>query len=59
VNLPAGGLTRIGQVHLTAARELPVLQSQTVCPTLESFAFAWAPIESANIYQGVIESHAI
>ena len=58
VNLPAGGLTRIGASAFDSCSGITSIAIPNSVSYIGTFAFAWAPIESANIYQGVIESHA-
>lgn len=58
VNLPAGGLTRIGASAFDSCSGLTSIAIPNSVSYIGTFAFAWAPIESANIYQGVIEGHA-
>lgn len=58
VNLPAGGLTRIGASAFDSCSGITSIAIPNSVSYIGTFAFAWAPIESANIYQGVIEGHA-
>ena len=58
VNLPTDGLTRIGASAFDSCSGLTSIAIPNSVSYIGTFAFAWAPIESANIYQGVIEGHA-